>query len=134
MIPNEVRRETEAIALVGIGAGEWQMVASGKANRTKPIGGNSMGARKSEVRRYSEAVAIKVAEGSIYAEALRKMRGAANLLEIGVEVEKIRTKSGDMLVQIRKGKGEAEKLRGALARILGNEANVRIVSVQKGNN
>lgn len=111
-------------------AGEWQKIAHRKALRVKSIGGSSnMGTKEKEGREYYEAVIIKVNEERTYADALRKVRGAVNPGEVGVEIEKIRrSKAGELFIQIKKGKGEAEKLREALAEVFGSEANVRIVN------
>lgn len=76
-----------------------------------------------------ETVTIRVAEGLSYAEALRRMKNEVNLQNASVVVDRIRrTKAGDLLVRLGKGVGQAERLGSALAPVLGQQANVRVVT------
>ena len=57
------------------------------------------------------------------------MKNKIDPTEIGVEIKGIRrTKTGELLVNFKKGDGQAEKLRKALGNMLGDDVTVRTLT------
>jgi hypothetical protein len=75
-----------------------------------------------------EAIAFKITDqpkGASYAEALKKLRGAINVEEIGCKISGVRrSQGGEILLEVEKG-GATSALATKVAEVLGSSASVR---------
>lgn len=84
-----------------------------QVNRARSTDGG-VRANRSRSSRQGDAILIKKTGGS-YADLLKKVRGSVNLDEAGVKVKGIRqTRTGDLLIEVGRGKGEAAKIKAAV--------------------
>lgn len=122
--PRHSERGTGSMTPISAQGDAWQSIPYRKRASAKAAGLRCKG-----VSRRNERVTIKVTENLTYAEALRKIKSNIDLTKIGVEVDKIRkTKTGELLVLIKKGSGKSQQFQKTLAAELGDEARVRVVS------
>lgn len=102
----------------------WEKVQHRKTKRKKNSNTNK---KTRAARETGEAIAIK-ADSETYAEVIKKMKNAVNPSDIGVEINGMRrTRTGEILVKFRKGEGQADKMKEALTRTLGEDITIRSV-------
>lgn len=76
-----------------------------------------------------DAIVIKAAEGTSYADILRKIKTDVSLKSIGDEVTTIRrTVNGDLLLQLKNNSENTASYRSSINEALGSEAKVRALS------
>lgn len=81
--------------------------------------------RKPSVKIKGEAITIKAPNLS-YAEVIKEMKEKIKPEEVGVNIRNIRrTRDGDLLIQMEKGTGQAEKLENAIRQSLGEKVQVK---------
>lgn len=89
----------------------WQRVSHRKSAKKK----DKRNVKIRELREKGEAITIKANTSESYADVIKKMKNKINPTDIGVEIQGIRrTRTGELLVTLRKGEGQAEKLKSAI--------------------
>ena len=107
---------------------EWTKVERVKKTK-KPKKTGVKNKEKKTPARLPEAIAVKTRGDSSYADILRKLKTEIDPESFGVKVSGIRrTRSGELLVEIKRGTGKAMDLKKAVAETLGKEATVRTMA------
>lgn len=84
---------------------------------------------RNSIRIHGEALTIKANSSESYVEVIKQMKNKINPTEVGVQIKGMRcTKTGELLVRLNKGEGQAEKLNSAISEKLGNDLTVRAVT------
>lgn len=97
---------------------EWQKVTRKTASKKRPF-------KKSR----PDAIVIKAAEGTSYADILRKVKSDASLKAVGDAVTKIRrAANGDLLLQLKETSSDTASFRNCISESLGAKAEVRALS------
>lgn len=103
---------------------EWETVRHRKEKKKKEQPNKG---RIKPTRETGEAVVIK-ADPKTYADVIRKMKCSVDPNEIGVEITSMRrTRAGELLVKLKRGEGQAVKLKDALTSSLGEDIAIRSV-------
>ena len=96
---------------------EWEFAKNRKKKKKKILN-----KRQPAFQVQGEAITIKASTSETYADVIKQMKNKIDPTEIGVEIKGIRrTKTGELLVNFKKGDGQAEKLRKALGNMLGDD-------------
>lgn len=104
----------------------WQTVHHGKQTKKKE---NQKSDGQTTKKPKGEAVSIKVTGNKTYADVLRDMKRKVNLSEIGVDVSSIRrSRTGDLLISLKKSNGSADKLKEALKTSLSADIEVKTLA------
>ena len=103
---------------------EWEFAKNRKKKKKKILN-----KRQPAFQVQGEAITIKASTSETYADVIKQMKNKIDPTEIGVEIKGIRrTKTGELLVNFKKGDGQAEKLRKALGNMLGDDVTVRTLT------
>lgn len=104
---------------------EWERVSHRKSKRRK----NEKNNKRREMRDQGEAITIKAKSTESYADVIKEMKRKINPTDIGVEIQGIRrTRAGELLVKLKKGEGQAEKLKSAIGNKLGEDVLIKAVT------
>lgn len=105
---------------------DWKIVKHRKETRKKKKQQNNRGRI---TRDQGEAITIRTNTPESYADVLKEMKKNINPTEIGVEIKGIRrTRTGELLLKLSKGEGQAERLKNALGNTLGQDVMIRAVT------
>lgn len=96
----------------------WKQANSKKKNKKRKKGNLP--------KETGEALTIRAKDSKTYAEMLKQLKTKINPTEYGVEVNEMRrTKSGELLIKLKRGDGQTDKLKEALQQTLGEEVEIR---------
>lgn len=105
---------------------EWRKVEK----KPKKSIGNQEGQRSRGIRQKADALVVGVADGTSYAEILKKVKNDPSLKELGEQVARIRrTQNGEMLFELKRDPAAKSSLfKGLVEKSLGESAKVRALS------